>query len=74
MKNLSGKQVCKILEKEDWVLSRVSGSHHVYCKEGHEERIVVPVHGNKSLKRGLLNAIFKAAGLMSLLLVLLNQY
>ena len=72
MKNITGKQVCKILEKNGWVLSRINGSHHVFCKDGHEERLVVPVHSNKALKRGLLNAIFKTAGLLSLLIVLLN--
>ena len=73
MKNLTGKQVCKILEKEGWILSRISGSHYIYCKDGHEERIVVPVHANKTLKRGLLNAIFKTAGILSILLLLLNS-
>lgn len=64
MKNLTGKQVCKILEKHGWVLSRINGSHHVYCKDGQEERIVVPVHANKAIKRGLLNAILKMAGIL----------
>ena len=73
MKNLTGKQVCKILEKDGWVLSRVNGSHHVYCKDSEEARIVVPVHANKVLKKGLLNAIFKTAGLLSMLMLLLNN-
>lgn len=73
MKNLTGKQVCKILEKNGWFLLRINGSHHVYCKDGEEARIVVPVHSNKTLKRGLLNAIFKTAGLLSLLMLLLTN-
>jgi len=72
VKNLTGKQVCKILEKNGWNLSRINGSHHVYCKEGEEPRIVVPVHSNKAIKKGLLTAIFKTAGLLSLLITLLN--
>lgn len=73
MKNLTGKQVCKILEQNGWILSRINGSHHVYCKEGEDARIVIPVHSNKAIKRGLLNAIFKTAGLLSILLILLNN-
>lgn len=72
MKNLTGKQVCKILEKNGWRLSRVNGSHHVFCKDNEEARIVVPVHSNKAIKRGLLNAIFKTAGLLSLLITLIK--
>jgi len=73
VKNLTGKRVCKILKEKGWVLLRINGSHHVYCKDGEEAKIVVPVHANKALKRGLLNAIFKTAGLLSLLMVLLNS-
>ena len=51
---------------------RVNGSHHVYCKDGEDARIVVPVHANKSLQKGLLTSIFKSAGLLSLLFTLIN--
>mgnify|MGYP001614344782 FL=1 len=54
MKALSGKEFSKLLEKNGWVLARVHGSHHVYTKEGRMERISVPIHGNASLKKGLL--------------------
>ena len=59
MKNITGKKLCKILEENGWTLVRISGSHHVYTKEGEEARIVVPVHGNKEIKIGLLKAILK---------------
>ena len=72
MKNVTGKQLCKILIKNGWVLLRINGSHHIYCKDGEEARIVVPVHANKPLKRGLLSAILKTAGLLSLLITLVN--
>jgi len=36
-------------------------SHHVYMKAGRNERISVPVHGNKDLKMGLLRSIMKLA-------------
>lgn len=44
----------------------LGGSHHVFAKEGEDARIVVPVHANKEIKTGLLKAILKTAGLLSL--------
>jgi predicted RNA binding protein YcfA (HicA-like mRNA interferase family) len=61
VKQISGKDFCKLLESKGWTLKRVSGSHHIFVKEGKRERIVVPVHGNKSLKIGLLKAQMKIA-------------
>ena len=72
MKNITGKKLCKILEENGWTLACISGSHHVYTKEGEEARIVVPVHGNKEIKIGLLKAILKTAGLLSLFFTLMN--
>ena len=72
MKNITGKKLCKILEENGWILARISGSHHVYIKDGEEARIVVPVHGNKEIKIGLLKAILKTAGLLSLFFTLTN--
>ncbi|KAB2836998.1 MAG: type II toxin-antitoxin system HicA family toxin [Candidatus Brocadia sp.] len=61
MKSISGKNLCKILEKKGWYLKTIRGSHHVYMKPGKKERISVPVHGNKDLKLGLLKTIVKIA-------------
>ena len=69
MKNITGKKLCKILEKNGWTLVRITGSHHVYTKDNEDARIVVPVHGNKEIKTGLLKAILKTAGLLSLFFV-----
>jgi predicted RNA binding protein YcfA (HicA-like mRNA interferase family) len=44
-------------------LDRVNGSHHVYVKTGNPSSIPVPVHKNKSLKKGTLLGILKRAGL-----------
>ena len=70
MKNVTGKKLCKLLEQNGWCLVRIHGSHHVYTKDGEDQRIVVPVHGNKELKIGLLKSILKTAGLLSLLFVI----
>lgn len=61
MKTISGKKLCKIIERSGWNLKRINGSHHVYKKEGKEELIVIPVHKNQELKAGLLKSILRIA-------------
>ena len=63
MKQISGKGFIRILQHRGWRLKRISGSHHIFTKEGHRERIVIPVHGNQPLKIGLLKNQMKIAGL-----------
>ena len=63
MKQISGKDFIKILERNGWKLSRIKGSHYIYEKSGHEEIISVPIHGNKPLRTGLLLHLMKIAGL-----------
>lgn len=62
MKAVSGKEMCRILERNGWVCSRIRGSHHRYEKTG-SSPVVVPVHGNKTLKTGTQHEIMKNAGL-----------
>ena len=64
MNSMSGKELAKLLERNDWVLLRIQGSHHIYGKTGTSVRISVPIHGNKSLKTGLLRHLLKMAGLL----------
>ncbi len=33
MKSVSGKALCKIVERYGWELKRVTGSHHIYAHE-----------------------------------------
>lgn len=63
MKPVSGKALKRALERHDWLLRRVHGSHHIYGKDGSVVRLSVPVHGNKPLKTGLLAHLLKQAGL-----------
>ena len=63
MKSLSGKEVAKLLERNGWILLRIKGSHHIFGKPGREELISVPIHGNQSLKIGLVHHIMNAADL-----------
>jgi len=63
LKQISGKDFCRLPTDKGWSLARIKGSHHILFKEGVRERIVVPVHGNKPLKIGLLKAQMKVAGI-----------
>jgi predicted RNA binding protein YcfA (HicA-like mRNA interferase family) len=63
MKSISGKKFAKVLEQNGWILLRIQGSHHIYGKLGIPDRISVPIHGNQSLKTGLLRHFLKVAGL-----------
>jgi predicted RNA binding protein YcfA (HicA-like mRNA interferase family) len=63
MKSISGKKFAKLLERHGWILLRVNGSHHIYGKPGNIQRISVPIHGNKTLKTGLLKHFLKVSGI-----------
>jgi len=63
MKQISGKDFCKVLAQHGWTLLRVHSSHHVYGKAGTNVRLSVPVHANRPLKIGLLRHLMKLAGL-----------
>ena len=55
---ISGKELCKILEKLGFEKIQGKGSH-VRFKHPDGRRTVVPVHGNEKLGKGLLNEILK---------------
>ncbi len=59
MKSVTGKRMARLAEGKGWVLARIKGSHHVYLQEGRIERLVIPIHGNKTLKNGLQRALMK---------------
>lgn len=59
--DMSGKELIRLLKNNGWTEVRVEGSHHI-MKNGAKE-LSIPVHGNKSMKKGLLNAILKEANL-----------
>jgi predicted RNA binding protein YcfA (HicA-like mRNA interferase family) len=63
MKSISGKAFCKIVERQGWVLKRVTGSHHIYVKAGITVILSIPVHSNRDLPIGTLKGLLKDAGL-----------
>lgn len=61
MKAYSGKELIRLLEEHGWRVDRIEGSHHILTRAGREETISVPVHGNHSLKIGMIRAILRTA-------------
>jgi predicted RNA binding protein YcfA (HicA-like mRNA interferase family) len=63
MKSVSGKALCKIVERYGWELKRVTGSHHIYANEDISAILSIPVHGNRDLPTGTLRRLLKDAEL-----------
>ena len=63
MKQVSGKEFARAIQRKGWTLARIKGSHHIFVMPGRRERIVVPIHGNHPLKIGLLKSLMKIADL-----------
>lgn len=63
--SLGGNELCRILEKEGFVLKRQTSSHRIYQKVTPDGpvTVLIPVHGNRSLKKGTLYGILKKAGI-----------
>ena len=61
MKSLSGRDLARLLELRGWRLLRISGSHHIYGRDGSAVRLSIPIHGNRPLKIGLLRHLAKLA-------------
>ena len=63
MKQISGKDLARLVQRKGWSLARIHGSRHIFVMFGRRERIVIPVHGNRPLKIGLLRTLMKIADL-----------
>ena len=63
MKAVSGKDLCKALERKGWKLVRIHSSHHIYVGPERSGTVSVPVHANRTLPTGTQRGIMKAAGL-----------
>ena len=57
---LTGKELIKVLQKLDFEVVRITGSHHV-LKHSDGRRTVVPIHGNETIGPGLLSKILDEA-------------
>lgn len=63
MKQVSGKELARVVERNGWRLLRVQSSHHIYGKPGMMVRLSIPIHANKPLKIGLLKHLLRDADL-----------
>ena len=59
MKAVSGKHLARLAVEKGWRLARINGSHHVFTMDGRIERLVIPVHGQQTLKTGLQRSLMK---------------
>jgi predicted RNA binding protein YcfA (HicA-like mRNA interferase family) len=64
--NLSPNYLIKLLERNGFQYKRTSGSHQVYFNSQTHKTAIVPVHGNRDLKKGTFFAILKQAGIENL--------
>ena len=58
---MTGKELVKKFQQAGWEIDRIKGSHYV-LKNG-TKREVIPVHSNKDLPKGLVEAIRKKTGI-----------
>ena len=61
--NLSAKYLVNILEENGFAFRRENSSHKLFFNPITKKTVVVPVHGNKDLKKGTFLSILKQAGI-----------
>jgi len=63
VKAVSGKDLCKILERKGWRLVRIHSSHHIFRSPDGSTTVSVPVHANRTLPIGTQHGIMKTTGI-----------
>ena len=61
--NQSPSYLIKFLETHGFLLKHSKGFHHIFYNVTSNLTIVVPMHGNKDIKKGTLLAILKQVGI-----------
>ncbi|MCP9769235.1 type II toxin-antitoxin system HicA family toxin [Lacihabitans sp. LS3-19] len=61
--NQTPKYLIGLLEQNGFVFKRSKGSHHIYHNPNNNKTAIVPIHGNKDIKKGTFLAILKQAGI-----------
>lgn len=56
-------ELFKLLKKDGWFEVRKKGSHVIMRHPSKEEQLTVPYHAGKEVKKGLLRALLKQAGI-----------
>ena len=57
----NSRKLIRMLEKDGWILDRVSGDHHTF-KHPDREPLITVTHPRKDLPIGLVRRIYKLAG------------
>jgi predicted RNA binding protein YcfA (HicA-like mRNA interferase family) len=60
---LSGREVCKILEQNNFVQVRQRGSHIIMQLQTEDTTVTVPVPNSDELKTGTLRSIIRSSAL-----------
>ena len=60
---ISGKDAVRAFKKADFYVDRIHGAHHILKKDGHPNRLSIPVHPGKTVGIGLLKSQILTAGL-----------
>ena len=63
MKRVSGKDLCRALERKGWKFARIKSSHHIYVSPDGLRSVPVPVHANQTLPMGTQRVIMRQTGL-----------
>ena len=56
---VTSKEVARIAERLGFEFRRQSGSHAIYVRKIDQARVVIPMHGGKTLKRKTLRGIIQ---------------
>ncbi|GLY26816.1 type II toxin-antitoxin system HicA family toxin [Kineosporia sp. NBRC 101731] len=60
--SVSGARVVRALERKDFKVARVAGSHHI-MRHPDGRGTTVPVHGNRDIAKGTLRGILSDVGM-----------
>ena len=63
LRNLSGREVCRILSKHGFVQVRQKGSHAIMQKSVENSTITVPVPLHNEIRIGTLQSIIRQSGI-----------
>ena len=63
MRPISGKKLCKTLERHGWTHTRTESSHRMFNHPDSRLTLAIPVHGNQDVPIGTLKALMRDAGL-----------
>jgi predicted RNA binding protein YcfA (HicA-like mRNA interferase family) len=58
---MSGREFARLVERRGWQLLRINGSHHIYGRSAVWFASRYSIHGNRPLKRRLLQHLAKLA-------------